>query len=791
MANGRREALLTLLAKVDEQTIRRSIASTRQLEDAQEDLAQAAEIAAKGLGGYGTAARKAVGEVRRYSAAAQLNVQALARIAAQNEKVEKSEKDLARSREKSVVSIKAETDALYDELDVLRKAEKVDNQGASGGSAGDLGKVERGFSSVGQILPGGGGDVARVLADITGAADDLKPLVTEVMALAKSGPIAAAAMRAVGISGGAAATGAAAAAVGIVAITAAAGALAVVGIALVAVVKQFTKQLEEQKAVLDGAIGAQRRYYELIQTGTSETIRAELEATQVRIRAAEMLRQDIQNTYDALSPIERLAPPAAQLKKELEELNTEVRIGQLEIDKLTEALGSNEVKARDAAAAQAEAANQTEAATKPLIAARHDETAAIEKERAALEQLNANREAQMADRRSTIQATVKYNQDLAALEEQIAADRVKITRDSAAKIAEINTKLKEQISALSSEAQRENEAAITALNQQIADIQRESGEAEIKYRVESAARIEDLTERHNRELQRIQQDYNDAARDAIFNRDAVALDAAQRNRKRAIDEADQDLNDGVAQERESLQIRLAEQRQADEQRIRELQEANARESEARHIALEQRLADLHAAAQAEIEITHAQTTEQLAQLQQRLIAERDALQSAYQQQLAALLQHLAGLVSANSAGLGAIANQWNQFFSGLSAGINNAMSSSVNTGGGLGSSLNGGSSSGSSGGGLGSSNGFATGVRDFRGGLALVGERGPELAMLANGTNVYSNEDTKKMLGGMRSVTVAPGAVQISTQGTDSRSIAREIERKLPAMLTKVIEGLV
>lgn len=44
--------------------------------------------------------------------------------------------------------------------------------------------------------------------------------------------------------------------------------------------------------------------------------------------------------------------------------------------------------------------------------------------------------------------------------------------------------------------------------------------------------------------------------------------------------------------------------------------------------------------------------------------------------------------------------------------------------------------------------GFANGVRDFAGGLAIVGENGPELASLGKGSSVYSNAETKRMLSG-------------------------------------------
>ncbi|SDP33049.1 tape measure domain-containing protein [Arthrobacter sp. ok909] len=43
---------------------------------------------------------------------------------------------------------------------------------------------------------------------------------------------------------------------------------------------------------------------------------------------------------------------------------------------------------------------------------------------------------------------------------------------------------------------------------------------------------------------------------------------------------------------------------------------------------------------------------------------------------------------------------------------------------------------------------FAAGVRNFAGGLAVVGERGPELVNLPRGADVYSNSESRSMAGG-------------------------------------------
>jgi hypothetical protein len=45
--------------------------------------------------------------------------------------------------------------------------------------------------------------------------------------------------------------------------------------------------------------------------------------------------------------------------------------------------------------------------------------------------------------------------------------------------------------------------------------------------------------------------------------------------------------------------------------------------------------------------------------------------------------------------------------------------------------------------------GFADGVRNFSGGLAVVGERGPELVNLPAGSDVFSNQESRAMSGGI------------------------------------------
>lgn len=64
---------------------------------------------------------------------------------------------------------------------------------------------------------------------------------------------------------------------------------------------------------------------------------------------------------------------------------------------------------------------------------------------------------------------------------------------------------------------------------------------------------------------------------------------------------------------------------------------------------------------------------------------------------------------------------------------------------------------------------FASGVRNFGGGVALVGERGPELVNLPRGANVYSNSESRGMLGG------DPGYVVVVVQSEDGRTLQRKL----------------
>jgi phage-related protein len=68
--------------------------------------------------------------------------------------------------------------------------------------------------------------------------------------------------------------------------------------------------------------------------------------------------------------------------------------------------------------------------------------------------------------------------------------------------------------------------------------------------------------------------------------------------------------------------------------------------------------------------------------------------------------------------------------------------------------------------------GFATGVDNFGGGLAVVGENGPELAYLPNHTSIKDAEETKRVLDGAGAPEYIQNHIHI-----DGREVARSISR--------------
>lgn len=72
--------------------------------------------------------------------------------------------------------------------------------------------------------------------------------------------------------------------------------------------------------------------------------------------------------------------------------------------------------------------------------------------------------------------------------------------------------------------------------------------------------------------------------------------------------------------------------------------------------------------------------------------------------------------------------------------------------------------------------GFATGVRNFQGGLAVVGENGPELVNLPSGSDVFTNAESRRMAGGTGGPLIGHVTVQ---NDVDIEVLANRVARKL------------
>jgi hypothetical protein len=75
--------------------------------------------------------------------------------------------------------------------------------------------------------------------------------------------------------------------------------------------------------------------------------------------------------------------------------------------------------------------------------------------------------------------------------------------------------------------------------------------------------------------------------------------------------------------------------------------------------------------------------------------------------------------------------------------------------------------------------GFATGVSNFAGGLAVVGEQGPELVSLPRGASVYPNGSTATRAALAPTITVAPGAVQLTVNGDVTQDVLPLIQEQI------------
>lgn len=674
------ERRLRLIATVDEQAARsgqRSVAQLRQdferLTAAERDQQAAAVRQAATLGDVRTSTQRLIAAVR--------------------ERVRTMREELALTREQA--------DALADVEQAQRRANDAFKQADDYNSnvrrrAGVLGDVDTAAQTLGMGLRSAGLEGPGAAVSGTG----------DVFAVLEALPQLGAAVK--GLPASIEATVA-----GLIGVEASFGAIAAVALPLAAATagvviawNRLQKTLEEGRNRLEAAIDAQRTYYELIETGTSDEIASRRDALAAQQRYNELIIQNLQQQRDAYANLDNGASALEagiairELDKQIETLQQDSGAAQLEIDAYNRALNASEVAARDAAAAQAEAADGFVAMVQQLADERQQaldlgatgtqeqldaRRAAIERENQIIEeqiaqlQPFASTNADVADeiqrlvtrqqalkretellssvteplirqrekeanaveaqtalndrRQAILDARQEFDEALVALDESTAEKRAQILDQTETRIGDINDKLADQARSLAQDLLRADEKAGRQTADQIYDVERDLRKKEEELRSESLKSIEDLYEKHERDVARIQTSAQADINDAILNRDAQAQGRAERQRDQQLKDAQDQLDESVEQEQDALDERLQAARDAADERIRDLQESQRRERRERLIAARQRLDDQRRAADAEIRQARAAQTQQLRDLDMQYRRQRQLIQQRSAEQL--------------------------------------------------------------------------------------------------------------------------------------------------------------
>lgn len=773
---------ITLITQVDERIIRRSIALVRQLSAEQEDLASVNREAAKATDTFSGGMRQS--EIR------------------------------LRNR---IALFKEERKAILESAAAIR-TRNAEEASQAQRRIGAISGVERGIGGIASLVPGAGGDALRGIGNVVGLGADL--------------PKISAGIATVGLSVGAVATASLIAAPAVIGV-----ALAVKEFTKqleggkAALTDAIAAQSEYYRLLFGPTTSGEIR----ASISEVETNLAALRATRADVIAQREGSTQAGNEQGGLSAVASAVAYIA-LNKQLEENKAAIESAERELYGLNRALKSAEVAARDAAAAQAaqvagsianlrnEAQARLDAETFGATASREayeQRLAAIEREkssiqaqivvmeglshrseaaRAELALLNENlenlekaernlvavsyplirareRETDAAAKLARVtEARERFNDDMLRLEQQASDERIRIAENTAQRIGDIARRLFEQETAIAADLQRGDDDATRKFEDDISAINTAARDREIETRLDSSQRIEDLVRRHEAEVRRIKADGARDERDALLNRDAVALDKAQRTREEGLDEADSQLKEGIAQEKKSLKEQLEAGKRADAQRLRDLKTSYDQERRDRQIAASQKLADARAAAQAETSLARLAGQDALNALAARLVQEKQKLASHFGEQLRSYGLFYGNLATMTASQLNFLASTWAEFFRrvGTTAPTTTTTTTTTRQPGVVGRNQ--------------------YGSRDYGGGFTKVGDAGQESIYAPRGSDIYSHRETKNILralaGGKTGGSIGAVSITINTQSSDAAGIMREVQAKFPKLLADTLEKL-
>lgn len=415
----------------------------------------------------------------------------------------------------------------------------------------------------------------------------------------------------------------------------------IAGVAIIALslaAKKFAEDLEADKKRLENAIDSQKTYYELLQTGTSESIKAGLEDLKVKLAVAEAVRRDIQAGQDQLKGFgifQGLAEQFTGLKDKAKEADDEINNTRSQIDAYTKALETSAVAANDAKEAEKKLADERKA--------QQDESInAVKSYNADVKRITDQ------EHQAEIDAAKRYADNQVRIAQQAA--------DAAAEALQhlIDARANLQINAQRADTQAQIDAQRKRLDEQIA-FQREETLAARK---------------HANDLLEIQRKTKEQEFDLALNRDFAGISQLRRNTASQINEANR-------QYVEEAQLRI----EAFQQRIKDDQEQFIRERQDRLTRFRQQLSDLNAAYQKELQLIRQRKVDQLNQLNVAYRAEltqlRDKLSSELSLRRNAIVAELQLIQQGNAAKLALEAQYLNQIQALLRSAITGSRASST------------------------------------------------------------------------------------------------------------------
>jgi hypothetical protein len=397
--------------------------------------------------------------------------------------------------------------------------------------------------------------------------------------------------------------------------------------------EQIRKNIEAHREAMD----LELERADLLRTGSSESIEADIAAMEDQIAVREQSRRDLQadavnltSTSDQLKTIighfagsDKVFGDAADALKEMDD-----EIADLAAERDMRQAILDEVRAREEAE---EAAQRVKDAEEELASIREESQQAIEDYQKQLEEtfddwLFDDARTQRERRRSEIAAEKEHAENLAGIAEQSNETIAGLQRDHGKNMREMEERLREELAAVPVEMHEEE-----------ARISQEYMESRIEEHESHLETMQKAEAQYQKDRQRMIEDHLDQLREAESSNDIVQFLQLQRDHEKAMRRASEDREEEVteeqkqfdeaqAQRRADFQQQLAEQRQAGQERMAELraqyeeEKAQASDSLREQIASEQaQRAEQIADAQAE----HAKRRKEEAEQQKIEDKERD------------------------------------------------------------------------------------------------------------------------------------------------------------------------